>query len=221
MSNELNLARLREPFAAEDIEWRLQQAGEKNGRIWAKALAYVTARAVMNRLDEVLGVDGWQITYEPGPAGGVMAKLSIRVPRPDGSYEWIVKSDGADTTDVEAVKGGYSSALKRVAVTVGIGRYLYDLEEGWARVHDGGKHFGKTKDGTAFRWDPPDLPDWALPGAPVASADQLARVEELLGRVKDAKVVANVRRRITDGLTRSAADDAIRFLEGKVAVRAA
>lgn len=161
----IDFARLREPFDPKDIEWRLQSCGEKGGKFWAKVLAYITARAVMDRLDEVLGVDGWQVTYKAGPAGGVMAELSIRVPKADGGTEWITKSDGADTTDVEAVKGGYSAALKRVAVTVGIGRYLYDLEEGWANVHEKGAYFGQTKDKQTFRWDPPTLPEWARPKA--------------------------------------------------------
>ena len=53
MSNEHELDRLRDPFAPGDIEWRVQTAGEKNGKPWARVLAYVTNRAIMDRLDEV------------------------------------------------------------------------------------------------------------------------------------------------------------------------
>jgi hypothetical protein len=216
MSNELDLARLREPFAPEDIEWRLQQSGEKNGKIWAWALAYITNRAIMDRLDEVVGPENWRNEYATGPGGGVICGVSIRI---DG--EWVTKWDGADNTDIEAVKGGLSGAMKRAAVQWGVGRYLYKLDEGWATVHDGGREFGKTKDGKSFRWDPPALPEWALPKEPTATTEQLERIEALLERVKDAKIASSVRRRLADGLTYSAADDAIRFLEGKSAVRAA
>ncbi|HCC4816619.1 TPA: recombinase, partial [Citrobacter freundii] len=46
----MNLDQLDAPFASEDIEWRIQQAGKNNNGIWAKVLAYVTNRAIMKRL---------------------------------------------------------------------------------------------------------------------------------------------------------------------------
>jgi hypothetical protein len=216
MTSETDLTRLRDPFAAEDIEWRVQQAGEKNGRPWARVLAYVTNRAIMERLDEVAGPENWQNVFKEGPAGGVVCGLSLRVTRADGTADWVTKWDGAENTDVEPVKGGLSNAMKRAAVQWGIGRYLYDLEEGWARVHDGGKHSAKAKDGSWFKWDPPELPAWAVPRARAASAEQVGRIETLLLRgLEDARVAAGVRRRLAGGLTEQAADEAIRFLEAR------
>ena len=218
MTTETNLARLRDPFAPDDIEWRVQQAGEKNGRPWARVLAYVTNRAIMERLDDVVGPAAWQNAYKEGPAGGVVCGLSIRVERPDGTAEWVTKWDGAENTDVEPVKGGLSGAMKRAAVMWGVGRYLYDLEEGWARVHDGGRFSAKGKDGAWFKWDPPELPIWAVPAAPAVRAArpaQVSRIEALLDGVDDARVAAGVRKRLTGGLTEQAADEAIRFLEAR------
>lgn len=221
MTSETNLSRLRDPFPADDIEWRVQQAGEKNGRPWARVLAYVTNRAIMERLDEAVGPDSWQNVFKEGPAGGVVCGLSVRVVRADGSTEWVTKWDGAENTDVEPVKGGLSGAMKRAAVMWGVGRYLYDLEEGWARVHDGGRHSAKGKDGW-FKWDPPELPAWAVPTAAVAATNapvraarpaQVTRIEALLGAVDDSRVAAGVRRRLAGGLTEDAAEEAIRFLE--------
>ncbi|EAV6548469.1 recombinase, partial [Salmonella enterica] len=52
----MNLDQLDEPFAAEDIEWRIQQSGKtRDGKVWAMVLAYVTNRAIMKRLDDVCG----------------------------------------------------------------------------------------------------------------------------------------------------------------------
>ena len=215
MTSETNLARLRDPFAPEDIEWRVQQAGEKNGKPWARVLAYVTNRAIMERFDEVVGPENWQNEYKAGPAGGVVCGLSVRVARADGSSEWVTKWDGAENSDVEPVKGGLSNAMKRAAVQWGIGRYLYDLEEGWARVHDGGRFSAKGKDGGWFKWDPPELPTWAVPRARAASAEQVGRIEALLGGIEDARVTAGVRKRLAGGLTEQAADEAIRFLEAR------
>ena len=160
----MDLSKLKEPFPAEDIEWRLQSAGKsKSGSIYAICLAYVTNRAICNRLDEVVGPENWKNEFASGPNGGILCGLSIKI-----GDEWVTKWDGAENTNIEPVKGGLSGAMKRAASTGwGIGRYLYYLEEGFAKVlPEGSKDgsYGKTKDGTEFRWESPTLPDWALPG---------------------------------------------------------
>lgn len=159
-------ARLREPFPAEHIEWRIGRSGVKNGKPWAMVLAYVTNRAIMDRLDEVVGPDNWWNEYQKAPvADGMMCGLSICLP--DGRI--VTKWDGAEKTDVEPLKGCISGAMKRAAVLLGIGRYLYDLEEGFANIHEGGRFRGAAKDPAdpkkriTFKWDPPPLPEWALP----------------------------------------------------------
>lgn len=154
--------KLKEPFPEGDIEWRLQSCGENNGKFWAKPLAYITSRAVQERLDSVCGTDGWQSSItKQGDA--YLCTLSIRVEHDDGTTEWISRTDGADSTDIEAVKGGISGAIKRSAVLFGVGRYLYNLKDGWAEISPDGKFSGQTKDRKRFRWNPPKLPDWALP----------------------------------------------------------
>lgn len=163
----MNLARLKEPFPPGDIEWRLQSAGKKGGRIWARCIAYVTNRAIMNRLDDVCGPENWRNEFAAAPAGGVMCGLSIKV-----AGEWVTKWDGAENTDIEAVKGGLSGAMKRAAVQWGVGRYLYLLDDGFADVTDSGDYPGRLKKedgGDRFRWNPPKLPAWALPGAKLPS----------------------------------------------------
>lgn len=154
----MNLKDLSNKFNPEDIEWRLQQCGEKNGKIWAICLAYITNRAIMERLDEVCGPENWKNEYASGPHGGVMCGLSINI-----AGEWVTKWDGAENTDIEPVKGGLSGAMKRAAVQWGIGRYLYQLEEGFAVIAENGAYRGKTKENKHFNWNPPTLPSWALP----------------------------------------------------------
>ena len=164
---EINFRALQDYFAPDAIEWRIQQAGEKHGRVWAIAVPYVTNRAIQVRLDEVVGPERWRNEFRPGPDGGVMCGLSIRV-----GDEWVTKWDGAENTDVEGVKGGLSGAMKRAAVQWGIGRYLYTLDETFAHVHDNGRFRGKTRDGTTFRWDPPQLPSEVLPASAAARPSQ-------------------------------------------------
>jgi hypothetical protein len=117
-------AKLAEPFPEEDIEWR---AGATNReKTQAMALPYITARSVMDRLDEVVGPQDWKDIYTPGPDGGVACGLSLRL-----NGEWITKWDAAENTNFEGVKGGISDALKRAAVKWGIGRYLYEVPTTW------------------------------------------------------------------------------------------
>lgn len=158
----MNLELLDAPFPAEDIEWRIQQAGKSGEKIWAKVLAYVTNRAIMKRLDEVCGKAGWRNEYRDIPNnGGVECGISIKI-----EGEWVTKWDAAENTQVEAVKGGRSGAMKRAAVQWGIGRYLYNLEEGFATVSTqrvNGYHYARSKEAGTFYWQPPALPSWALP----------------------------------------------------------
>ena len=126
-------------------------------------LPYVTNRAIMNRLDQVVGPENWKNEFRPGPTGGTMCGLSIRI-----NNEWVTKWDGAQETAVEPIKGGFSDAMKRAAVQWGIGRYLYYLDfqvmpvlkdrpKGrYIRVDD------KQK-GISGYCEIPQLPDWALP----------------------------------------------------------
>lgn len=159
-----DFAKLKEPFPSQDIEWRLQSCGKTNSKLWGKCLAYVTSRAVQERLDSVCGPDGWQVKIEKVD-DAYLATISIRVEHDDGTTEWISKTDGADVTDIEPVKGGISGAIKRAAVLFGVGRYLYNLENNWAIISDSGKYSGQTKDKEWFKWNPPALPDWALPAS--------------------------------------------------------
>jgi hypothetical protein len=170
----MDFSKLHEPFAADEIEWRAQQAGDTSRGPYVRVLAYVTNRAIMNRLDEVVGPGNWHNTYTDAPGGGILCGLSIRVPRrtqanQEDGFEWVTKWDAADQTDIEAVKGGHSNAMKRAAVQWGIGRYLYNLESNYAEISEERQRgsdwsYAKTKGGTEVWWRAPQLPDWALPG---------------------------------------------------------
>ncbi len=155
----LDLSRLKDKFPPDSIEWRIQRSGNKNGQMWGMVLAYVTNRAIQDRLDDVCGPGGWRNEYTTAPDGGILCGISIKV-----GEEWVTKWDGAENTDIEPVKGGLSNAMKRAAVQWGIGRYLYRLETTFVQGSDNGKFraFDKASN-TAWKWNPPDLPDWALP----------------------------------------------------------
>lgn len=163
------IKQLQEPFDPMDIEWRIQQAGESNGKKWAMVLAYVTNRAIMERLDGVFGVWGWQNKFEFMPDGGIVCGISAKVmDQKQDTYEWVTKWDGADKTTIEATKGGLSNSMKRAAVQWGIGRYLYRLETTFVTLEQGKAMPGTipayVKDlGGRHYFQRPKLPSWAIP----------------------------------------------------------
>lgn len=154
-------------FHPREVEWRIANSGQKGDRVWAKCFAYIDNRAIMNRLDDVVGPTNWQTGItQLRPASGAEGFLSSIGIRLNAESDWVWKQDGADNTDFEPLKGGISGSTKRAAVSWGIGRYLYDLPEGWAIIHEHGVFKDKLKLSAGPKWtnwSPPILPTWALP----------------------------------------------------------
>ena len=126
--------KLKEKFDEKDLEFRV--GATNSDKTMGLALTYVQARAIQNRLDEVVGFENWKVSYKE-IQGGFLCTLSIRI-----NNEWIEKEDGASVTDFESVKGGISNAFKRVASSgFGIGRYLYNARNSWYPIKPQGKGF--------------------------------------------------------------------------------
>lgn len=90
-----------------------------------QVLTFVTARSVMNRLDEILGPENWTDTYEPFGINGCRCRLTVTMPdgksiTKEGVGGVTAMNDPSDTD-----KTGESDSLKRAAVKLGVGRYLY------------------------------------------------------------------------------------------------
>lgn len=143
MPIDVDFEKLQGYFAPEDIEWRPIAVSKRTGK--AMAAAYVTNRAIMDRLDAACGPGNWKNTFQPGPDGGVLCGISIRV-----GDEWVTKWDGAENTEIHAVKGGLSSSMRRTAVQWGIGRYLYKFPPIWVPVNEHGRFTEDPKIPRAF-----------------------------------------------------------------------
>ena len=130
----MDLTNLAAEFPRDAIHWRPQgKPLSKDGRApVCMALAYIDPRDVMDRLDDVSGPDRWQTEFIETPKGRVICRIGILT-----DNGWVWKGDGAGDTDVEGEKGGISDALKRAAVSWGIGRYLYRLDSVWAECEVG------------------------------------------------------------------------------------
>src|SRR5574341_1479317 len=109
----------------------------------ALALAYVDARVIQDRLDEVLGVMGWQDDYEWLEDGSVVCRLRLRL-----GDEWITKVDVGGPSEQpdegDRRKAAFSDALKRAAVKFGVGRYLYRLPGQWVDYDPVKRQFART-----------------------------------------------------------------------------
>ena len=136
------LARLAEPFPSEQIDWKPQAIkGER-----ALAVAYIDARTVAERLDEVVSGD-WSSSWEPVGKECVKYSLTIcGVTRTDAG-------EPGDGTQGKTLKAAVSDGLKRAAVLFGLGRYLYRLPAQWVDYDPQHKRLKAV----------PRLPSWALP----------------------------------------------------------
>lgn len=155
------LKQLKDPFDPRFVKWRV--GATDSNKTKGIALAYIDAREVMKRLDDVCGLGGWRSRYLPVEKGFI-CEIDIKI---DG--EWITKSNSAGYTNVDPIKGGASDAFKRAASTWGVGRYLYYLPNVWVAIGPAGKSYALA--------EIPGLPDWATPNSSVERWEDVAELE--------------------------------------------
>ena len=125
------LEQLRKPFPASKISFKCQTKPNEKGN--SLVVAYIDARDVMERLDDVVGPD-WSDRYEKaGTERGLVCYLTVG---------GVTRADvGSDDNENEPAKSAFSDAFKRAAVKFGVGRFLYDLPKMWAKARPVGKSF--------------------------------------------------------------------------------
>jgi len=139
---------LAKPFPESSIHWRVGSTTKDKDK--GIGLAYIDARDVMQRLDDVVGPENWQAEY-PFPG---CCRIGIDVSATT-TPQWVWKSNGAGESDFEGEKGQYSDSFKRAAVLWGVGRYLYDLPNEWVPIQARGRSYVLSVT--------PKLPAWATP----------------------------------------------------------
>ena len=77
-------AALAEPFEPREVKYKPQMV--KNNR--CLAMAYIDARLIQDRLDDVIGVENWEDGYKILADGSVMCRLSVKL-----GDQWISKTD--------------------------------------------------------------------------------------------------------------------------------
>lgn len=129
-------AALSAPFEKDEVKVKEVKYKGKDGRQNVDRQPYVTARTVMNRLDNVCGPENWWDDYVPSE-NSVRCILTIRLP----DRQTLTKQDAGGYPDMkgpsaeeDTEKGGFSDAFKRAAVKFGVARYLYN--DGVSRLTD-------------------------------------------------------------------------------------
>ena len=163
--------RLSAPFPEAMIKW---YAGVFNkDRTKALPLAYIDARDVMDRLDEVLGPGGWTTTFREDLAGRtVICRLALRL---NGVEVW--REDVGEESDQKEEgnrrKAAFSNALKRAAVQFGIGRYIYHILGEWTPIDA----YGRFTQPIRWRFQPGYAPEYEQPAAAPPREDVPIRQE--------------------------------------------
>lgn len=160
MSSVELFKRLREPFQSSDLEWRVMRSGMKRDQSgpWAIVVPYVDRAALINRLNQVCGLGGWQSDTRMAD-GHVSVGVAILV---DDRWVWRYDGTGHLQPDephfslADAGKGDFSMAFKRACEQFGIATYLREIGDLFAIWNDNGRYRAKVA-GEWKRWDPPGL----------------------------------------------------------------
>jgi len=125
---------LRAPFDPNDVDFRVQgRVNEQTGK--GQVVAYIDARGVQDRLDEVVGPGNWAFEWEPI----VVDKGDVQIAKGTLTIHGVSKSDAGTASNFEATLGAVSHCFKRAAVHWGIGRYLYGVSSAWVQIEKGGR----------------------------------------------------------------------------------
>lgn len=108
-------------------KWKVQNFSKAGNK--GMCVPFVNRTLVANRLNEVLGLNGWQFEVKEVSDGSKIGTLSCLI-----GGEWISRSDVGTKSKTEAEKGSASDALKRCASLFGVGLYLNDIQSRWVDI---------------------------------------------------------------------------------------
>jgi len=191
--------KLAEPFPESKLKW-LPAFGFKGEGKPTPVLAYVDARTVTERLNEVVGAERWTDVYSPvtvetaeylNSKSKDYAELTMEqkyggIPSRFGGIACVLTVVGTQKSDVgvpsysDQLKGAYSDALKRAGVKFGIGEYFYRLGTQFAKFDK----YNKVVEA-------PKLPDWAKYTNTAEKAD--GALHSMIERVRTSELPSNVR----------------------------
>jgi hypothetical protein len=125
--NRTTAEALAAPFDAKDLKTRPGRAG--------LVFTYADARAVAQRLDDVLGIENWQFEVKVADAARnvVHGTLAIVINEKHTARQDFGYPNSAQ--DDEPLKSAASDALRRCAAQIGVGRSLYSPDKSAPTAH--------------------------------------------------------------------------------------
>ena len=115
---------------ADEIEARIGQISKSGTGL--SLLLYKDSRTDRDILDETVGPEGWQCSYDV-VGGELFCTVSIWS---DERQQWVSKQDVGTPSNMEAEKGRASDAFKRACFRWGIGVELYSAPRIWVGAKD-------------------------------------------------------------------------------------
>ena len=151
------------PFKESEISWVVVATTNKNtpqmSELWAP---YLEADPIIDRLDQVVGPDGWSLDIEAAGERAAICRLTILGVTKAGAGQIA-----ADQKTDQPFKAAATDALKRAAVLFGIGRYLHKVQNEWRKPTADG---ARPKRGAAPKAPPPAPRPSPAPASPPAQA---------------------------------------------------
>ena len=129
MIKESELSKLNVATPKDEIKYRPGSTFNWAEKKYARMLAYVDARYIQDKLDEIVGIGNWSNQFHRDEKGILYCTITIKFIREDGSVDSISKTDVGTESNVEQQKGEVSDAFKRCAVHFGLARDLHNLPD--------------------------------------------------------------------------------------------
>lgn len=124
---------------ASEIECRVAQVGQTQGKVWASILLYKDARVDQRILDETYGPMNWERKHEI-----IQGRLYCSVGVWDAEKgRFVYKQDVGVESYTEKEKGQASDSFKRACFNWGIGRELYTAPSIFIYLNEGEFYMGK------------------------------------------------------------------------------
>src|SRR3954470_17679777 len=167
-------SKLSAPVPAGAISWRQDgKVTARDGKYFARFVAYIEANTVRERLDTVVPGE-WDLTLELMPTlvgedgDGAQCSFKARL-----QILGVIREDIGTGRDY---KQASTDAFKRAAVRFGVGNELYDYEQNWVEMDGDGKYARPVEDPQAAyvrRHGKPGAVAASDPDASTGSAKQL------------------------------------------------
>lgn len=153
----VSIEKLKELKGKMPYKWREQSVNARG----ATMVAYIDARQLFDKLDEVCGEGNWQTDFKT-INNNLFGGIGILINKDNGEEEWVWKWDTGAESNVQKEKGEVSDCAKRAGVQWGCGRFLYSLGIVTLKSADYKGKFKPADDNGNIIWDKEVLTDLCM-----------------------------------------------------------